>query len=104
MFPINDLFSQLDNACLATFGIPATLFPQSGGEVEIVGAFLPPALVEDIFPGQGASAIRFFVRLSEITPTPQHGDQLEINEVPYDVFEIEADNVGGGVLKLRKRA
>lgn len=99
-----DLFEQLDAICLDTFGVGATLFPQDGGEVDLTGIFAPPAMLEEVLPGRGGIVARFFVRLTDIDPYPQHGDTIAINDDVYDVAEVEADNAGGGVLKLRKKA
>ena len=101
----DDQVSALDSACLAAFGVPATHMPTGAAAVPVIGIIQNPALVEDYVPGsaQGVSVVRFFVRFAEMNPQPAHGDQLLLNGILYDVFEIEADRAGGAVLKLRRK-
>jgi len=98
-----DLAAKLDQACIDTFGVTANLYPQTQPEtaVPITGIFSTPSMLEEIAPGFGVAVIRFFVRQQDITPQPNHGDQLEVNSVRYDVYEAETDAVGGCTLKLR---
>ena len=104
MFP--NLAEAADLACLAAFGIPATFTPQDGsGAQQITGIIRTPAMAEDYLPGgnPGTSVVRLFVRFVDLTPKPQHGDTVTINGTTYNVFEVEADVVGGAVLKLRTK-
>jgi hypothetical protein len=99
-----DLSNSVDAACLNTWGVPATFTPQDdSGPQQITGIIQNPAMAEDYVPGSvvGTSVVRFFVRLSEISPQPGHGDTITLNGITYNVFEVEADIHGGAVLKLR---
>lgn len=104
-----NLVEALDNTVLNTF--PAggtagavTFLPQSGGSQTIAGVIANPAMAEDYVPGSSAnvSVIRLFVRLVDISPSPQKGDQVEIASATYDVAEVQVDAAGGAILKLRK--
>lgn len=99
-----DLVNVIYDACLGTFGIPVTFTPQDGsGGQQIMGIIQTPAMAEDYVPGsvQGTAVVRFFVRFSDITPQPRHGDTVTINGTLYDVQQVEVDTEGGAVLKLR---
>lgn len=95
---------ELDDACLAAFGLKAdgvvVLFtPQDGsGAQQIDGIVKEPALEEDTL---SPSVVRLFVRFTEITPSPKKGDLVSIDGRHYDVADVEVDPVGGSVLKLR---
>ncbi len=103
--PWDDQVAAMDSACLAAFGVPATHMPPGADEVPITGIIQNPALAEDYVPGSahGVSVVRFFVRLAGMNPQPAHGDELLLNGILYDVFEIEADRAGCAVLKLRRK-
>src|SRR5437016_5202550 len=103
------LMAKVDGTILDLFGtaqdnVAVILFPQSGGSFSITGIVKPAPIEEEVVPGSasGASAVRFFVRPDTMNPSPQIGDQVSIGEVFYDVFDLQADNVGGAVLKLRR--
>ena len=99
-----DLINALDAASLNTFGVPATFTPQDGsGAQRITGIIQHPAMAEDYVPGgvQGTSVVRLFVRFANITPSPRHGDTVAINGTVYDVVDLDVDEQGGAVLKLR---
>jgi hypothetical protein len=100
----SDLVNTMDDACLSTFGTPATFTPQDGsGAQQITGIIQHPAMAEDYVPGgvQGTSVVRLFVRFANITPSPRHGDTVAINGIVYDVVDVDVDAQGGAVLKLR---
>ena len=100
----SDLVNALDTACLATFGTTITFTPQDGsGARRLTGIMQRPAMGEDYMPGsvQGTSVVRLFVRFSDITPPPRHGDKITISAIVYDVVDVDVDAEGGAVLKLR---
>lgn len=102
---ITDMFEQLDSICVDTFGVEAVLNPQDGGELIIKGVFALPSMLEEMASQQGASVVRFFVRLVDIDPLPRTGDTVTINDQDvYDIFAVDADNAGSGTLRMRKRA
>jgi hypothetical protein len=100
-----DMAETLDTACIAAFGVPANLYPQSTPTtaVQITGIFEKPSMLEEMMPGFTA-VVRFFVKLPDITPTPRLGDIVTVGATSYDLWEIETDAVGGSTLKLRLRS
>ena len=50
---------------------------------------------------QGTSVVRLFIRFANIAPPPRHGDTVAINGTVYDVVDLDVDEQGGAVLKLR---
>ena len=100
----SDLVNTLDGACIATFGTPVTFTPQDGsGAQQITGIIQHPAMAEDYVPGgvQGTSVVRLFIRFANIAPPPRHGDTITVNNIVYDVVDVDVDAQGGAVLKLR---
>ena len=98
------IFNNLNNIVLKTFGMPVRLLQQTGGELEIMGCFAPSPMIEDVIPGRGTSIVRLFIDLRGISPIPAHGDRVQIGQDIYTVMEVEADTIGGGILKMRKNS
>ena len=42
-----------------------------------------------------------FIRLSDLPQAPDRGDEVQVPDSVYKVFEIEADGQGGATLALR---
>jgi hypothetical protein len=99
----SDVVSSMDNACLNAFGVAATFLPQVGGEVPLTGIFSPPAMMDDVLPGYGASNARFFVNFAALVPSPKNGDRFQINGDIFVLNDLDVDEVGGATLKLRKQ-
>ena len=98
--------SFLDSSVVKTLGgVPATFTPQDGsGDQTINGLIKTPAMEEDFVPGslQGTSVVRFWVKITDITPAPQNGDVVTLNGVEYAVqVPPDVDSQGGATLKLR---
>src|SRR5271154_2044000 len=103
-----NLVDNIDDACLNLFGESATLLPlasHGGGSYPVTGIVKTPAVEEEYLSGstQGVNTIRFFVRFADLTPQPQVGDQVNLNSILYNIFDIKVDVEGGAVLVLRRR-
>jgi len=91
-------------AMLAAWGVPATFIPQDGsGSQPITVVEMKPAMNEDYPPafGPGPAVLRLWCWFETITPSPTHGDQIGFGSAVYLVQEVEADQDGAAVLKLR---
>lgn len=93
------LTGALNAQVLDTFGRVVTLHSQAGGTVDIRAIFQPAREAEDSAPGVYAV---IFVRLGDLPAPPARGDAVEIREVRYKVFDVEADTSGAAVLRLRR--
>jgi hypothetical protein len=90
-----DAVKRTDEACLRVFGQDVTYLPQSGGQASIRAIFQPTRETEEASPGVYGVV---FVR----PDAPALGDEVEIGGARYKVYDIEADQEGGVVLRLRK--
>jgi hypothetical protein len=104
-----DLVEAAHAAFLDTWGIPATLAPQSGsGPFSITGIIKNPGMEEQNVPGgaAGTGVLRFWVDFNSpvflTVPKPQSGDTITVNGIAYTVGVPDVDIEGGATLKLRK--
>jgi hypothetical protein len=93
------LTGALNAAVLEAFGRQVTYHSQAGGTVDIGAMFQPAREAEDSAPGVHSV---IFVRLADLPAPPTRGDAVDIGEVQYKVFDIEADTSGAAVVRLRK--
>jgi hypothetical protein len=93
------LLNDLNGSALKVFGREVTYVPQTGQRVPIRAIFEATREPEDNSPGVYAAV---FVRASEIAASPSRGDQVIVDATTYTVFDIEADQGGGLVLRLRQ--
>ncbi|MGB9610785.1 MAG: head-tail joining protein [Bryobacteraceae bacterium] len=89
----------LNAAVVDTFGREILYLPEAGSAAAVRAVFQPAREAEDASPGVYAV---LFVRLAELPAAPVRGDEVEIENVRYKVFDIEADSEGAAVLRLRK--
>jgi hypothetical protein len=101
-----DCAERANAAFLAAWPTPALFNPKAGGgPISLTGVIDRPALLEDVLPAgsSGTSVVRFWVDFANVSPQPQNGDQLTLNGVNYDLFDVLVDPDGGGaLLKLRR--
>ena len=93
------LLNDLNRSALSAFGREVTYVSQAGHRVPIRAIFEAMRESEDNSPGVYAAA---FVRASELAASPARGDQVLVDATAYTVFDIEADQGGGLVLRLRQ--
>jgi hypothetical protein len=93
------LTGALNAGVLDAFGCEVAYHSQAGGTVDIRAIFQPAREAEDSAPGVYSV---IFVRLADLPAPPARGDAVDIGEVHYKVFYIEADTSGAAVLRLRK--
>lgn len=96
-----NLTSGLLSRCVDTFGQTATYIPKGGEpEFEVDGIFDRPFLNVEI--GQDNShqstAPTFGVKALDMETDPQDGDQIIIDGITFNVFEVQED--GQGHIKL----
>lgn len=96
-------FDALQNACVATFGIPA-LWTQAATQEQttINGIIAKPPLMEEITPFvQDVTNVYFFVRYVDLSPQPIEGDLINLNGSNYFISQVLADQVGGATFRLK---
>ena len=94
-----DSVSRVDEACLRVFGREVLYLPEAGGQAAVRAVFQPAREAEDSSPGVYAV---LFARLADLPGMPARGDEVEIGDIRYKVFDIETDAEGGAVLRLRQ--
>jgi len=94
------LIDGLNTSALAAFGREVTYSPQVGGSVAVTlkAIFEATHRSEENSPGTYAL---LFIRLSDLPQAPDRGDEVQVGDSVYKVFEIEADGQGGATLGLR---
>ena len=90
------LTGALNAGVLGAFGRQVRYHSQAGGTVDIRAIFQPAREAEDSAPGVYSL---IFVRLDDLPAPPERGDAVDIGEVRYKVFDIEADTSGAAVLR-----
>ncbi len=93
------LLNGLNGAALTAFGREVTYAPQGGQPVAIRAVFQRTHEAEETAPGVYAA---LFVRLSDLPQPPVRGDQVTAFDGAYTVYDIEADDSGAAVLRLRR--
>jgi hypothetical protein len=110
MLPYQNMFEQLNQICVNTFGEQTTInfYPQQSDDntgptpIAIQGIVRLPK-PEDLLIGgsPGTANVSLFVDYESITPRPKRGDQIVIDSVVYFVDDIKIDEVGGTFLILK---
>lgn len=87
----------------AEFGVTATLTSSSAGaESDVVGIFDAQYLNLDLGAGSvSTSDLQFMCRTEDVEEFTQ-GDRLNLNEVNYEITDVQHDGTGVTVLKLHK--
>ena len=93
------LLNGLNATVLGTFGREVVYSPQAGAPSSIRAVVETAKETEDATPGVYAV---LFLRLGDLPWPPERGDMVAIDDIPYKVFDIEADGGGGAVLRLRQ--
>jgi hypothetical protein len=89
----------LNKGVLGAFGRDVIYLPQTGDQASIQAVFQATRESEESAPGVYGV---LFVRLADLPGPPVRGDEVEIDNVRYKVFDIEADTSGAVVLRLRQ--
>ena len=94
-----DSIARMDAACLRVFGREVTYLSEAGGQATIRAVFQPTREAEE--SAVGIYAV-LFLRPAVLQTTPQRGDEVEVDDRRYKVFDVEADTSGAAVLRLRQ--
>ncbi len=95
-----NLIGVLNSTVLSAFGRQITYRPAAGTPVVVTGILDTGVRLEESSPGTYAV---LFLCSSDLPSPPARGDEVEIDETTYKVFEVEADAGGGVKLALRIR-
>ena len=93
------LLNGLNTTVLGAFGREVAYTALAGEAVSIRAVVETAKETEDASPGVYAVQ---FLRLGDLPWPPERGDIVAIDDIPYKVFDIEADGGGGAVLRLRQ--
>ncbi len=93
------LLDGLNAAALGAFGREVTYLPGSGAPGVIRAVYQPAHDAEEATPGVYAV---LFIRLADVPLAPQLGDRVQIGNLIYTVYGIEADGSGAAVLRIRQ--
>ena len=94
-----DSVNRVDAACLRVFGRDITYSPEAGGQATVRVIFNPTREAEASALGVNAVV---FCREADLPAPPVRGDELVVDGVTYKVWDIEADQGGAVVLRLRQ--
>lgn len=94
-----DSVNRVDAACLRVFGRDITYSPEAGGQATVRAIFNPTHEAEGVAIGVNAVV---FCRASDLPASPVRGDEIVVDGVTYKVWDIEADQGGAVVLRLRQ--
>ena len=94
------LIDGLNTRALAAFGREVTYSAQTCGSVAVTLKAIFEATHQSEETSPGTYAV-LFIRLSDLPQAPDRGDEVQVGESVYKVFEIEADGQGGATLGLR---
>lgn len=106
------LVKRMDERLLAAFSearAQLTIhFSDASPDIAISCIVKRPSLEEDYVPGstQGASVLLVFVREEQAQGALRavtHKDTATVNDVDYDIFQVDADREGGLTLRMRRR-
>jgi hypothetical protein len=93
------LLGAVNGATLTAFGREVVYSPQLGLSTTLKAIFEKTHEAEENAPGVYAA---LFLQASDLASPPQRGDEVTVDGVVYTVFDIEADQGGGLVLRLRR--
>ena len=93
------LAGALNAGVLGAFGREVVYSPQTGQQATVKAIFEETREAEENAPGVYAAV---FLRASDLAAPPQRGDEVNVDGVPYKVFDILADHAGGLILRLRQ--
>jgi hypothetical protein len=83
--------------------VPVTFTPAATGTPQaITGVLKRTPEMEAMQQAFGSTNMFLFVRWADITPNPQRGDSIVVNDFTYEIGELEVDRVGGATLKLKR--
>lgn len=95
----NSLLGGLNSAVVGAFGREVVYTPQGGQQVTIRAIFEATHEAEENAPGVYAV---LFVNAADLPVAPQRGDEVIVDRTTYKLFDIEADQGGGLILRLRQ--
>jgi hypothetical protein len=95
----SSLLNGLNSAVLSAFGREIVYAPQAGEPITLRAVFEATREPEENAPGVYAAV---FLRASDLPAPPQRGDEITVEAAAYQVFDIEADQGGGLILRLRQ--
>ena len=94
-----ELTYALNASVVAAFGKEVVYLPEAGEAVTVRAVVETVRQPEETSPGVYAT---LFLRLADLPKPPDRGDQISIDNILYKVFDIDADEGGGVVLRLRQ--
>lgn len=95
----SSLLGSLNAAAVAAFGREVLYSPQDGPPFTLPAIFEATREAEENTLGVYAAV---FVRAADLSVVPQRGDSLTVDDVVYMVYDIQVDQGGGLVLRLRQ--
>ena len=96
--PFNDSASRMNASRLRVFGRDVTYTPQVGAPSVVRGILRTGVQPEAVAPGVYAL---LFVKKSSLSPLPEPGDEITVDNSIYKVVRKEDDGVGGLRMLLR---
>ncbi len=94
------LIDGLNTSAVSAFGREVTYSPQVGGSATVTLKAILEGTHQSEENSPGTYAL-LFIRLSDLPEAPDRGDEVQVGNSVYKVFEIEADGQGGATLGLR---
>jgi len=96
--PFSDSASRMHDSRLRVFGRDVTYTPQVGAPSVVRGILQTGVQPEAVAPGVYAL---LFVKKSSLSPLPEPGDEITVDDSIYKIVRKEDDGVGGLRLLLR---
>ncbi len=93
------LVGALNAGVVGAFGRDVIYAPQLGEQFTIRAIFEATRGTEEAAPGVYAAA---FVHAVDLQVSPERGDEVIVDGTTYKLFDIEADQGGGLILRLRQ--
>ena len=96
--PFSDSVSRMHDSRLRVFGRDVTYMPQVGATSVVRGILQTGVQPEAVAPGVYAL---LFVKKSSLSPLPEPGDEITVDDSIYKIVKKEDDGVGGLRMLLR---
>ena len=96
--PFSSSVSQMHDSRLRVFGRDVTYTPQVGEPSVIQGVLQTGVQPEAVSPGVYAL---LFAKKSSLSPLPEPGDEITVDDSIYKIVKKEDDGVGGLRMLLR---
>ena len=96
--PFSSSVSRMHDSRLRVFGRDVTYTPQVGASFVVRGILQTGVQPEAVAPGVYAL---LFVKKSSLSPLPEPGDEITLDDSIYKIVKKEDDGVGGLRMLLR---